>query len=238
MTQTISSVISIQHSTVLQHGYMLWSATWPESLNAPEPGQWVSWTAISQFQVQHGFVMEVERTHFSVLAKDTPAFLNESDTLKIQLLEMGGAGWPATPSTPRGLIVVENHALACVSFALRRWRQQHKLLDHVLVIVETSAPPISLQPSRLVVPQLPAGTIAAVPLFEDWQVASRIADPLGRPGCFEGHGAELAGYYLKQLDWAYRSTLTVWAAGSRHFMEGITQLATQHALTLHGSSLP
>mgnify|MGYP001764352020 CR=1 FL=1 len=39
---------------------------------------------------------------------------------------------------------------------------------------------------------MPPGTIAAIPLLEDWRIPSRLACATERPGCFEGDALALA----------------------------------------------
>ena len=43
---------------------------------------------------------------------------------------------------------------------------------------------------------LPDGVIAAMPLMEDWGIASRLASLQGYPGCFEGYVTDLARAWL------------------------------------------
>ena len=52
--------------------------------------------------------------------------------------------------------------------------------------------PFRARPSTLLVPGMPAGVIACMPLLEDWGVPSRLASLAGFPGCYEGYVTALA----------------------------------------------
>lgn len=182
--------------------------------------------------------MEADDATLTALSRAPEGRPNVAPTDEIRLLQMGGVAWPTQAATSRGLILVEESALAsAVLFAARLRRQLASPLP-LLVIAQWNDAPLKLQPSRMVIPHLPPGAIAAVPLLEDWHIGSRVANPTGRPGCFEGPAAELADYYLSKLDWAYRAALSVWAAGGDEFIAAALRLADRYGLSAHVSRAP
>lgn len=69
-----------------------------------------------------------------------------------------------------------------------------------LVLMESTNPfPFRTRPSTIVVPGIPAGAIACMPLLESWNVPSRLATKSDFPGCFDGTVIELADIWLKSL---------------------------------------
>jgi|SRR5688572_21494171 len=56
------------------------------------------------------------------------------------------------------------------------------------------------RPSTILVPHMPAGVIACVPALEEFGIASRLASPMGLPGCFDGSVTELAEAWLAALE--------------------------------------
>ncbi len=56
------------------------------------------------------------------------------------------------------------------------------------------------RPSTILVPGMPAGVIAAIPSLEEFGIASRLASPLGFPGCHDGTVIELADLWLQSTD--------------------------------------
>src|SRR5437868_11877719 len=66
-----------------------------------------------------------------------------------------------------------------------------------LVLMGSEVPfPFRTRPSTLIVPGIPAGTIACMPLLEEWGVPSRLASRSDFPGCFPGMVTELADAWL------------------------------------------
>lgn len=100
-----------------------------------------------------------------------------------------------------------------------------------LVIMGSEVPfPFTPRPSRFVVPGIPDGTIAAMPLMEDWAIASRLASLQGYPGCFEGYVTELARHWLDALSEAQRREVAVFACGPHPMLEAVARLAHEYRL--------
>lgn len=57
------------------------------------------------------------------------------------------------------------------------------------------------RPSTILIPGMPDGVIACVPQLDEFGVPSRLASPLGLPGCYDGSVIELAQLWLN----SYRS---------------------------------
>lgn len=72
------------------------------------------------------------------------------------------------------------------------------------------------RPSTILVPGMPAGVIACVPALEEFGVASRLANTLGLPGCYDGTVTELAALWLESLapGMIERVSITVSGAGA------------------------
>src|SRR5579859_3685046 len=70
----------------------------------------------------------------------------------------------------------------------------------LLVLLGSETPfPFRPRPSVIVVPGIPAGVIACMPLLEEWGIASRLASTLDLPGCFDGSVTALAEAWLGSL---------------------------------------
>jgi dihydroorotate dehydrogenase electron transfer subunit len=97
-----------------------------------------------------------------------------------------------------------------------------------LVLMGSEIPfPFKVQPSRLVVPGIPDDVIGAVPLLEDWKVASRLASNQSRPGCYEGNVTELAEQYL-DFNIHNSSELEIFACGPIMMLKVIQKLASKY----------
>jgi dihydroorotate dehydrogenase electron transfer subunit len=80
----------------------------------------------------------------------------------------------------------------------------------LLVLLGSDTPfPFRPRPSVIVVPGIPTGVIACMPLLEEWGIASRLASTLDLPGCFDGPVTELAQGWLNSLAAAERAEVEV-----------------------------
>jgi dihydroorotate dehydrogenase electron transfer subunit len=110
--------------------------------------------------------------------------------------------------------------------ALRRQRDKQPF-----VILGSEVPfPFSPRPSRILIPGLPDGVIAAMPLLDDWGVASRLASLQELAGCFQGYVTELARHWLEALDQRERQEVEVFACGPHPMLEAVAGLALAYDL--------
>jgi dihydroorotate dehydrogenase electron transfer subunit len=77
---------------------------------------------------------------------------------------------------------------------------------------------------------MPAGAIAAMPLMEDWGIASRLASLQGYAGCFEGYVTELARHWLDALSEEQRREVEVFSCGPHPMLEAVAKLAAEYHL--------
>ncbi len=95
-----------------------------------------------------------------------------------------------------------------------------------LVLMGSEIPfPFKPRPSRILVPSVPNGVIAAMPLLEDWGIPSRLASLAGYPGCFEGYVTDLARATLHALDDTDRHEVEVFACGPDPMLRAVAALA-------------
>lgn len=87
------------------------------------------------------------------------------------------------------LLLAEDLALSACLFYLKKYARVFKGL---VLLGATGYFPFKPAPSRLLVPGMPPGVIAALPLLEDWGIASRLASLADIPGVFKGTVAELS----------------------------------------------
>ncbi|MDG4553532.1 MAG: hypothetical protein P9E24_04685 [Candidatus Competibacter sp.] len=132
-------------------------------------------------------------------------------------------------ATTRALLLADESGVSpIVSLArtLRGWRPRVKPFALFAL-----APPLPFrpQPSRIMIPGLPVGVIAALPLLEDWGVPSRIACPAGdQPGCFEGAATDLARGWLDVSQGV--ADVTVFACGGAALLTAAQALAGAYRL--------
>jgi dihydroorotate dehydrogenase electron transfer subunit len=95
--------------------------------------------------------------------------------------------------------------------------------------------PFRQVPSTIVLPGMPDGVIGAMPLLEDWGIASRLASLQGYPGCFDGYVTDLARHWLDALDESTRRQVGIYACGPHPMLEAVVRLAREYELPVQVS---
>ncbi len=94
------------------------------------------------------------------------------------------------------------------------------------VILGSEVPfPFPVRPSQILLPGLPDGVIAAMPLLDDWDIPSRLASLQGYPGCHQGYVTDLARSWLESLDEQQRSEVEIFSCGPHPMLAAVAELA-------------
>jgi len=150
-----------------------------------------------------------------------------------QLSVMGPIGKPFTlhPERRRPLLIGGGVGIPPMVFLAERLRTRRTEGFAPFVIMGSEVPfPFQARPSQILVPGMPEGTIACMPLLEDWGIASRLASLQGYPGCFEGYVTDLARAWLDALDDGQRAQVAVFACGPHPMLEAVASLARAYHL--------
>ena len=150
------------------------------------------------------------------------------------------------PSRPRLLLIGEGAGIGPTLFVAERVRELVKPASHADALVSpagvpwrplvllgsTGLPfPFRPRPSVIVVPGIPTGVIACMPLLEEWGVASRLASTLDLPGCFEGPVTALADAWLSTLTSSELTEVEIFPNGPASTVQEATELAIRHGVT-------
>lgn len=104
------------------------------------------------------------------------------------------------------------------------------------VVLGSEAPfPFASRPSQFLLPGLPEGVIAAMPLLEDWGVPSRLASLQGHAGCHHGYVTDLGRCWLDGLSSQQRAEVGVYACGPHPMLEAVVKLARDYGLPVQVS---
>ncbi|MEJ2059356.1 MAG: hypothetical protein P8Y64_02555 [Gammaproteobacteria bacterium] len=143
------------------------------------------------------------------------------------------ANTPLTLQDGIPLVITRDLGLAPAIFLAQR---EHTRCRQGLFLIQTAdALPFSPQPSRILIPGLPHGTIAASPLLEDWGIPSRICSRVERPGCFGGAAIDLARLWLDSLPESRRRAVHILALAVP--IEPIAALASDFGLDCQAWSI-
>ena len=147
----------------------------------------------------------------------------------ISVLGPIGQAFAADPGKPRSLLLGGGVGMPPMIFLAEQLKRQAG--RQPLVLLGSEVPfPFRQQPSRILVPGIPDGVIAAMPLLEDWGVPCRLASLQGYAGCYDGYITELARGWLDALDERQRSEVEIFACGPHPMLEATTRLARDYEL--------
>ncbi|HWF97962.1 MAG TPA: hypothetical protein VN691_02155 [Steroidobacteraceae bacterium] len=105
-----------------------------------------------------------------------------------------------------------------------------------LVLMGSEIPfPFRTRPSAIVVAGMPAGTIACMPLLDEWGIASRLATRSGFPGCFEGFVTGLADTWLSSLGPPELAEVELFACGPTPMLAAAAAVARRHNVPCQAS---
>ena len=100
-----------------------------------------------------------------------------------------------------------------------------------LVLMGSEVPfPFRARPSATLVSGMPAGSIACMPLLEEWGVPSRLASLRDYPGCHSGFVTELADAWLASLGPAELREVEIFSCGPTPMLKASAALARRHGV--------
>jgi len=139
-----------------------------------------------------------------------------------------GNGFVPHPQRSRTLLVGGGVGIPPMVFLSEALRERSDVEWKPLVLMGSEVPfPFRTRPSTILVPGIPDGTIACMPMLDEWGVPSRLASLAGYPGCFEGYVTELAATWLGSLDRATLNEVEMFACGPTVMLKAAAAVARQ-----------
>ncbi|HTX06231.1 MAG TPA: hypothetical protein VMD06_10410 [Steroidobacteraceae bacterium] len=151
---------------------------------------------------------------------------------------IGPIGRPFTlhPGRPRPVLIGGGVGIPPIVFLAERLRALPPGLYKPLVLMGSEIPfPFRARPSVIVMAGMPAGTIACMPLLEEWGIASRLASRAGFPGCYEGFVTELAEDWLSTLAPAQLAEVELFACGPTPMLAAAAAVARRYEVPCQAS---
>lgn len=144
---------------------------------------------------------------------------------------MGPIGKPfdLKPERPRALLIGGGVGMPPMIFTAKALRIDERFKPFVILGSEVPFP-FKPQPSQILVPGLPDGVIASMPLLDDWGIPSRLASLQGFAGCHEGYVTDLARAWLDTLDDEARGEVEIFSCGPHPMLEAVAKLADEYDL--------
>jgi dihydroorotate dehydrogenase electron transfer subunit len=131
---------------------------------------------------------------------------------------------------PRPLLIGGGVGMPPMVFVADTIRQQYPDFSPFLILGSEVPFPFATRPSEFMIPGIPSGVVATMPLMEDWNIPCRLASTQGYAGCFDGYVTDLARFWLDTLKEEQRQQVEVFACGPYPMLEAVAQLARDYAL--------
>jgi dihydroorotate dehydrogenase electron transfer subunit len=137
-----------------------------------------------------------------------------------------GNGFKPSPSRPRTLLVGGGVGIPPMVFLAESLKGRGDADWKPLVLMGSEIPfPFQTRPSTILLPGIPDGVIACMPLLDSWGVPSRLATLAGFPGCFDGYVTDLAATWLASLDAQALSEVEMFACGPTPMLQATARVA-------------
>lgn len=137
-----------------------------------------------------------------------------------------GEGFTPHPERPRTLLVGGGVGIPPMVFLAETLRERTDARWQPLVLMGSEVPfPFRARPSTIIVPGIPEGAIACMPLLDEWGIPSRLASLAGYPGCHEGYVTDLATAWLATLSRAALDEVEMFACGPTPMLRAATAVA-------------
>jgi dihydroorotate dehydrogenase electron transfer subunit len=148
---------------------------------------------------------------------------------EISVLGPIGKPFVAHPERPRAVLLGGGVGIPPMVFLADRLRAQPGYKP--LVLMGSEVPfPFRTRPSATIVAGMPHGSIACMPLLEEWGVPSRLASKSDFPGCYPGFVTELADEWLSCLGPPELAEVEIFACGPTPMLRATAALARRHGL--------
>lgn len=148
---------------------------------------------------------------------------------QISVLGPIGVPFKFNPERSRPLLIGGGVGMPPMVFMAQALRGNREFQP--LVIFGSEVPfPFKPQPSTLLMPEMPDGVIASMPLLDDWHIPSRLASLQGFPGCHEGYVTDLARHWLQALPADQLAQVEIFSCGPHPMLESVARLADEFSL--------
>lgn len=142
-----------------------------------------------------------------------------------------GNGFTPQPARPRTVLVGGGVGIPPMVFLAEMLAADRDAGWRPLALFGSESPfPFVARPSTLLVPGMPDGVIACMPLLDGWGVPSRLASLAGFAGCFDGFVTQLAEAWLATLDAAALAEVALFACGPMPMLAATAAVARRYGV--------
>ena len=137
-----------------------------------------------------------------------------------------GQGFTPHRERPRALLIGGGVGIPPMVFLSEALRERTDAQWQPLVLMGSEIPfPFRARPSTILVPGMPEGVIACMPLLDEWSVPSRLSTLAGFPGCYDGYVTDLAAAWLATLATPALQEVEIFACGPTVMLAAVAKVA-------------
>ncbi|MDQ1243337.1 MAG: dihydroorotate dehydrogenase electron transfer subunit [Pseudomonadota bacterium] len=137
-----------------------------------------------------------------------------------------GQGFKLSPQRPKTLLIGGGVGIPPMVFLAESLKERNDAAWQPLVLMGSEIPfPFHTRPSTILLPGVPDGVIACMPLLDGWGVPSRLASLAGFAGCFDGYVTDLAAAWLSSLDATALAEVEMFACGPTPMLQATAKVA-------------
>ena len=230
-----------EETTILDHHH-LDGAQHILRLKAPQiaekalPGGFVHVECGPQFTLRRPIsIMRADPTQGTIellykqLGSGTTALAEKESGETLSLIGPIGAPFTLHPERSRPLLIGGGVGMPPMVFIAQSIRNQSDYKPFAILGSEVPFP-FQSAPSQMMLPGIPDGVIAAMPLLEDWGIPSRLASLQGYPGTHQGYVTDLARHWLDALPEEARQQVEIFSCGPHPMLEAVASLAKEYNL--------
>jgi dihydroorotate dehydrogenase electron transfer subunit len=146
----------------------------------------------------------------------------------VNLLGPIGEGFTPHPEKPLALLIGGGVGIPPMVYLAEVLRERAAEGFRPFAIMGSEIPfPFRPRPSRIMVPGMPDGVIASMPLLEEWGIPSRLTSKAGFAGCHDGFVTDLARLWLRGLDQATLQQVEIFTCGPTPMLRAVAALARE-----------
>lgn len=167
---------------------------------------------------------------YKVLGEGTALLAQRQVGERLSILGPIGKPFTLHPERARPLLIGGGVGMPPMVFVADTIRQQQPDFSPFVILGSEVPFPFTARPSEFMIPGIPAGVVATMPLMEDWHIPCRLTSTQGYAGCFEGYVTDLARLWLDALTVEQRQQVEVFACGPHPMLEAVAKLARDYDL--------
>jgi len=210
----------------------------PKCARAAMPGSFVHLSCDDQLPMRRP--LSIMRAHpdrgsievlYKIVGPGLAALATRRVGESINALGPIGNGFVPHRERPRTLLVGGGVGIPPMVFLAERLREDTASPWQPLVLMGSEIPfPFRARPSTILVPGMPEGVIACMPLLEEWGIPSRLTSLAGYAGCHEGYVTDLAATWLASLDRAALAAVEMFACGPTPMLKAAAAVARRFGI--------